>query len=62
MVTKKTSSDRKETKQFVVNCNDCSFERTADGRDEAAHVGDGHRRETGHTLVAIEAPPSREFS
>ena len=49
---------QKETKQFLVDCDGCSFERTATGRDEATQIGIAHRRATGHELVAIEMPSS----
>ena len=47
-----------ETRRFLVECEGCSFERAATGRDEAERIGDAHRGETGHNLVALELPPS----
>ncbi|RKD95919.1 hypothetical protein [Halopiger aswanensis] len=47
-----------ETKQFLVKCESCSFERSTDGREEATRLGNVHHRETGHEIVAVEVPPS----
>ncbi|QLK26375.1 hypothetical protein HYG81_01785 [Natrinema zhouii] len=58
MATKETASSHEETKRFLVECNGCSYERSADGRLEATRIGNDHRRETGHELVAIELPPT----
>ncbi|WP_222918753.1 hypothetical protein [Natrinema sp. SYSU A 869] len=58
MATNEMAPDRGETKQFLVECDGCSYERPADGRDEATRIGTDHRQETGHDLVAIELPPS----
>ncbi|WP_226479358.1 hypothetical protein [Natrinema amylolyticum] len=58
MTPNETAPARGETKQFLVACDGCSYERPADGREEATRIGSDHRRETGHDLVAIELPPS----
>lgn len=58
MSTKNAGTDRGETKRFLVKCDGCSYERPADGRTEATRIGNEHRRETGHELVALELPPS----
>ena len=58
MATKQTSSDRGETKQFLVQCDECSYEEAATGRAEATQLGADHRQATGHELVALELPPS----
>ncbi|WP_408958027.1 hypothetical protein [Natrinema sp. 74] len=58
MATNETRSTRTGPKRFLVQCDGCSFERPADGREEATQVGTDHRRETGHELVAVELPPS----
>ena len=58
MATKETAPPHEETKRFLVECDVCSYERSADGRDEATRIGNAHRRETGHELVALELPPS----
>lgn len=44
------------TKQFLLDCEECSFERTVTGRDEVIRVGDNHREETDHELTALELP------
>lgn len=59
MAVRENDSDRGATKQFLVACDGCSFERAATGREEAERIGDSHRGETGHDLVALEVPPSR---
>ncbi|RKD94972.1 hypothetical protein [Halopiger aswanensis] len=58
MLTNKSPSDGETTQRFLVTCDGCSFERTADGRENAAAIGDDHRRETRHDVVALEVPPS----
>ena len=59
MLTNRTSTDRDgELKQFLVQCEGCSFEHGADDRDEAMAIGSDHRRETQHEVVALEVPPS----
>ncbi|QSW99229.1 hypothetical protein [Haloterrigena alkaliphila] len=47
-----------EPKRFLVECEGCSFECATTGREEAERIGDAHRGETGHDLVALELPPS----
>lgn len=49
-----------ESKQFLVKCESCSFERATDGREEATRLGNVHHRKTGHEIVAVEVPPSVE--
>ncbi|AEH38069.1 hypothetical protein [Halopiger xanaduensis] len=49
-----------DSKQFLVRCESCSFERSTDGREEATRLGNIHHRETGHEIVALEVPPSVE--
>lgn len=46
-----------ETRQYLVECDDCSFEATADGRDRAAQTARQHLADTGHDVVAVEVPP-----
>jgi hypothetical protein len=58
MPLKEQAPGQGETRRFLVKCDGCSFERPAEGRDEATEIGDGHRRETGHELVAVEFPPA----
>ncbi|WP_226007012.1 hypothetical protein [Natrinema salinisoli] len=60
MATKETAPARGETKRFLVECDGCSYERSADGRDEAMRIGTDHRLETGHEPIAVELPPSTE--
>ncbi|WP_049890829.1 hypothetical protein [Natrinema versiforme] len=62
MATKETAAvpTREATKRFLVDCDSCSYERTADGREEATRIGADHRRATGHELVALEVPQSVE--
>lgn len=60
MATNETAPGSQERKRFIVECNGCGYERSADGRDEATRIGTDHRRETGHELVAIELPPMIE--
>lgn len=60
MLTNRGATDRNETRRFLVKCEGCSFERTADGRENAAAIGTDHRRETRHEVVALEVPPSLE--
>lgn len=50
--------ERTTPRQYLVKCETCSFERRAEGRDEAAAIADDHRRETRHDVVALEVPPS----
>ena len=45
-------------KQYLVQCEGCSFERAAADRDEAMAIGSDHQRETRHEVVALEVPPS----
>lgn len=58
MATNETTPGREATKRFLVTCDGCSYERSATGRAEATRLGDDHRRETGHELVALEVPAS----
>ncbi|WIV67465.1 hypothetical protein [Natrialbaceae archaeon AArc-T1-2] len=53
-----TTLGRAETRQYLITCEGCTFERTADGREEATEIGSDHRRETDHAVVAVEVPPS----
>jgi hypothetical protein len=45
-----------ETKQFLVSCEDCPFERTVGGSVDASRIGGSHRRQTDHDVVAVELP------
>ncbi len=58
MATNQATAGRDEAKRFLVTCDDCAYERPAAGRAEATRLGDDHRRETGHELVALEVPAS----
>ena len=58
MPVKEQAPGQGETRRFLVKCDGCSFERPADGRDKATEIGNGHRQETGHELVAVEFPAS----
>ncbi|WP_436343021.1 hypothetical protein [Natronorubrum sp. FCH18a] len=59
MLTNRESTDRDDgPKQYLVTCESCSFEHTADGRDSATAIGTDHHRETRHEVVAFEVPPS----
>lgn len=60
MATKETGRGGSESKRFLVQCDSCSFERSATGREDVTQIGNAHRRETGHELVALELPPSIE--
>lgn len=62
MATKETAAvpTRDETKRFLVDCDGCSYEQAADGREEATRIGADHRHATGHELVALELPRSVE--
>ena len=51
----KATSDP-ETRRFLVSCDDCTFERVAEGREEATRVGTVHRDHTDHDIVALEQP------
>ncbi|WP_254764698.1 hypothetical protein [Natrinema marinum] len=55
-----SGSAQTDAKRFLVQCDGCSFERSADGREEATRIGTHHRRETGHEIVAVELPPSAD--
>lgn len=59
MATKETTAGRGD-KRFLVDCDGCGYERAADSRAEATRIGNDHRRETGHEVVAVELPPSAE--
>ena len=56
MAIKNTDSDHGGSKTFLLNCDECAFERTVTGRERATRVGASHRRETDHELVAVEVP------
>ncbi|OLZ40692.1 hypothetical protein A6E15_06660 [Natrinema saccharevitans] len=58
MATNQTTPGPDTTKRFLVTCADCAYERSAAGRTEATRLGDDHRLETGHELVALEVPAS----
>ncbi|GAB3674573.1 hypothetical protein [Halopiger thermotolerans] len=58
MLTNGAPSDGGALQRFLVTCEGCSFERTADGRDSAAAIGNDHRQATRHDVVALEVPPS----
>lgn len=58
MVTTGKAPDAGETRRYLVECDGCEFERTVEGRDGVTRVGNAHRRETGHELVAVELPRS----
>jgi hypothetical protein len=58
MATNETTDDDGTGKRFLVKCDACSYERAADGREEATRLGIDHRRETGHDPIAVEVPPS----
>ncbi len=56
MATGSTASDQGESKQFLVQCEDCDLERTAVGRAEIETIATLHQEDTGHALVAVEWP------
>ncbi|QCC60321.1 hypothetical protein NP511_18395 [Natrinema thermotolerans] len=58
MATNEPTAGAAETKQFLVTCDSCSYERSATGRAEATRLGTDHHRETGHDPVALEVPAS----
>lgn len=58
MGTTGRTPEQGESTPYLVKCDGCSFEHTADGRDEATRIGDRHRREMGHDIVVLEVPPS----
>lgn len=62
MSTNRKPPDQGATKKFLVECDGCFFEQPAEGRDEAAKIGNDHHHETGHEVVAVEMPPSTAFS
>lgn len=51
-------SDQRERKQYLIACDGCSLDQTADGREEAKRIADSHQRETGHEIVVVEWPRS----
>ena len=53
-----TETEHDAPRQYLVKCEGCSFERSVEGRDEAAAIGDDHRRATDHDVIAVEVPPS----
>ena len=56
MATSETASGQGESKQFLVQCEDCDLERTAVGRAEIETIAAIHREDTDHALVAVEWP------
>lgn len=59
MLTNRESTETDgELKQYLVQCEGCSFEHAATDRDEAMAIGSDHQRETRHEVVALEVPPS----
>lgn len=58
MALQERTPDRRERKRFLVECDGCSLEQTADGREEAKRVADDHQEETEHELVVVEWPRS----
>ena len=63
MLTNRESTDQEaETKRYLVQCEGCSFEDTADGRDSATAIGTDHHRETRHEVVALEMPRTADPS
>ena len=58
MFTNESTPERGESKQYLVQCDGCSFERPAAGRDAATTIGTSHRQETRHDVVVVEVPPS----
>ncbi|NGM69642.1 hypothetical protein G6M89_11600 [Natronolimnobius sp. AArcel1] len=58
MFTDKESAEQEPPRQYLVKCDGCAFEQSVDGRDEAATVGNDHRRKTEHDVIAVEMPPS----
>lgn len=59
MIRNRESTDSEgETKRYLVNCETCAFEHTADGRERATVIGTDHQEETKHEVVALEVPPS----
>ncbi|OVE84530.1 hypothetical protein [Natronolimnobius baerhuensis] len=58
MFTDGDPTEQTTPRQYLVKCDGCSFEQSADGRDEAATIGNGHHRETNHDVIAVEVPPS----
>lgn len=56
MATRGKTSDQSEPKRYLVQCDHCSLEQTADGRPEVEEIASTHRDETGHALVAVEWP------
>lgn len=57
MLTNRAAPDGDE-RTFLVKCESCSFERTADGRDTATEIGTDHQRSTSHDVLAFEVPSS----
>jgi len=43
-------------RHYLVDCEDCSFERTVSGRDSAMYVGGTHSAGTRHEITVIELP------
>ncbi|MFD1585990.1 hypothetical protein ACFR9U_03270 [Halorientalis brevis] len=56
MATSEPASDKEESKQFLVQCEDCTLEQTAIGRAEIEAIATVHQEDTGHALVAVEWP------
>lgn len=45
-----------QQKRYLVGCDDCSFDETADGRTKAKEIAETHQRETEHAIVVVEWP------
>ncbi len=58
MLTNREPTETDGLKQFLVQCEGCSFEHAADDRDEAMAIGTDHQQETRHEVVALEVPPA----
>ncbi|MXV63793.1 hypothetical protein GS429_17340 [Natronorubrum sp. JWXQ-INN-674] len=62
LANRKPTDQDDGTKRYLVKCEGCAFEDTADGRDTATTIGTDHQRETQHEVVAVEVPPALDTS
>lgn len=62
MFTDGESAEQEVPRRYLVTCDGCAFEQSADGREEATAVGTDHRQETHHDVIAVEMPRSVDSS
>ena len=44
------------SKRYLVACDECSFNDTVIGREDAIAVGESHNEDTSHEITALEFP------